>query len=115
MAGSVIGSDQVNNVITSLAVNLRNIMQQISNLNKSVNGQAAGLAYLVSIGYSNTIATSSPNNPVINGTMITDAQYALNMIGYLNTVAAVYFGTAPQTPAFSFDEELSQVWAGQIG
>jgi hypothetical protein len=108
MVGSIIGSGQVNNVITSLAVNLRDVMRQIYNLNLAVNGQAAGLAYLESIGYG---SAANPANP--GG--ISDAAYALNMIGYLNTVAAVYFGTATQASEFSFDSELSQMWAGQIG
>lgn len=105
--GATIGSDQASNIITALAVNLRNVMRQISNLNLSVNGQGTGLAYLESIGYG---ADANAGNP--GG--ISDAQYALNMIGYLNTVAAVYFGTAAQASEFNFDEELSQVWGGQI-
>lgn len=110
MVGSIIGSSQVDNDITFLAVNLRKIMQQVANLNLQVNGQGAGLAYLTSIGYSNLTATSNPNNP--GG--ITDAAYALSMINYLNTMAGVYFGTAAQTPAFNFNQELSQMWAGQL-
>jgi hypothetical protein len=106
-AGASIGSSQVDNVITSLAVNLRNIMRQISNLNLAVSGQGAGLAYLTSIGYG---SDANPANPGA----VSDAQYALNIIGYLNTVAAVYFGTAAQATGFDFDQELSQVWAGQI-
>jgi hypothetical protein len=106
--GAAIGSSQVDNVITNLAVNLRNIMRQIANLNLAVNGQATGLAYLESIGYSPDANQANPGG-------ISDAQYALNMIGYLNTVAAVYFGTAAQASEFNFDEELSQVWGGQIG
>ena len=108
--GSAIGSGQINNVITSLAVNLRNLMQQVANLNLLVNGQGAGLAYLTSIGYSNEAGTSDPGNP--GG--ITDAAYALQTIGYLNTVASVYFGTATQGTDFNFNQELSAVWAGQV-
>lgn len=107
MVGATIGSGQIDNIITNLAVNLRDIMRNITNLNMSVNGQAAGLAYLESIGYG---SVTNPANP--GG--ISDAQYAQNMIGYLNTVASVYFGTVPQTPAFNFDQELSQMWAGQV-
>lgn len=106
--GAAIGSSQVDNIITALAVRLRDVMRQVSNLSLAVNGQGAGLAYLESIGYS---GTANPANP--GG--ISDAQYALNMISYLNTVAGVYFGTATQGTAFSFDQELSQVWGGQVG
>src|SRR5271169_4646202 len=105
--GAIIGSDQMNNIITSVAVDLATLMRNISRLNLSVNGQAAGLAYLTSIGYSGTANPANPGS-------ISDAQYALNMIGYLNTVAAVYFGTATQATVFNFDQELSQIWGGQV-
>jgi hypothetical protein len=106
--GAVIGSDQVSNIITALAVQLRDVMQRIANLSLAVNGQGAGLAYLTSIGYS---GTANPANP--GG--ISDAAFALSMISYLNTVAGVYFGTAAQTPAYNFNQQLSEVWAGQVG
>src|SRR6266567_3691800 len=106
--GAAIGSSQVDNIITALAVNLRDVMQRIANLNLAVNGQGAGLAYLTSIGYS---GTPSPANP--GG--VSDAAFALSMISYLNTMAAVYFGTAAQTPAYNFNQQLSEVWAGQVG
>lgn len=105
--GATIGYTQINNTITALAVQMRTLMTNINNLNMSVNGQNAGLAYLVSIGYDNT---ANPDNP--GG--ISDAQYALNMIAYLNTVAGFYFGTAGAQPAYNYNNELSQVWAGQV-
>jgi hypothetical protein len=82
------------------------VCREISNLDLSVNGQGQGLAYLESIGYSGSPNAANPGG-------ISDAQYAQNMIGYLHTVAAVYFGAAAQTPAFNFDQELSQIWSGQ--
>lgn len=105
--GASIGSDQVNNILTSLAVKLRDDMRNIYNLNQAVNGQGQGLAYLESIGFS---AADNPANP--GG--VSDAALAQSMIGYLNTVASLYFGTAAQPDTFNFDQELSQVWAGQI-
>lgn len=105
--GGVIGSDQINNLLTSLSVGLRDVMHEIANLNLAVNGQGAGLAYLESVGFS---AAPNPANPSGES----DAQYALNMLSFMNTVAGVYFGTATQTPAFNFDQELSQVWAGHV-
>ena len=105
--GATMGFTQMNNILSSLAVTLREIMTDISNTNLSVNGQGQGLAYLESIGYSNV---SNPANPG----SISDAQYALNMISYLNTMAAVYFGTAAQTPAFNFHQQLSQLWSAQV-
>ena len=106
--GAVIGSGQVDNIITALAVRMRDVMRQVANLNLAVNGQGTGLAYLESIGYS---STANPANP--GG--VSDAQLAQNVISYLNTVAGVYFGTATQASEFDFDQQLSEVWAGQIG
>jgi|SRR5689334_9770018 len=106
--GATIGSGQVDNIITALAVRLRDTMRQISNLNLAVNGQGTGLAYLESIGYS---GASNPANPG----SVSDAALAQTMISYLNTVAGVYFGTATQASEFNFDQQLSEVWAGQIG
>jgi hypothetical protein len=106
--GATIGSDQMNNILTAFAVQLRNACRQISNLNLAVNGQGAGLAYLQSIGYSNT---SNPANPG----SVSDAALALSVISYLNTVAGVYFGTATQGTTFNFDQQLSEVWGGQVG
>ena len=106
--GAVIGSGQVDNIITALAVRMRDVMRQVANLNLAVNGQGTGLAYLESIGYS---STANPANP--GG--VSDAQLAQNVISYLNTVAGVYFGTATQASEFNFDQQLSEVWAGQIG
>ena len=106
--GAVIGSGQVDNIITALAVRLRDTCRAISNLDRAVNGQGAGLAYLQSVGYS---GTANPANP--GG--VSDAALALSVISYLNTVASVYLGTAAQTPAYNFDQQLSMVWAGQVG
>lgn len=103
--GSVIGADQINNTITSLAVRLRDLMEEIRHLDLEVNGQGDGLAYLESIGFS---GTANPANP--GG--ISDAQYALNMISYEHTMSGVYFGTATQGTAFDFDQALAAVWAG---
>ena len=105
--GAAVGSSQVDNIMSALAVQLRDVMRQIYNLNLAVNGQGAGLAYLTSIGYSNA---SNPANPG----SVSDAALALSMISYLNTVAGVYFGTAAQTPAYNFDQQLSMLWAGRV-
>lgn len=92
--------------ITNNAIGMRNLMQSIVNMSTWINGQGNGLTALEDLGYSNT---ANPNNP--GG--ISDAQMALNMISYLNTVAEVYFGTATQATTFNFNNELSQLWAGQ--
>jgi hypothetical protein len=105
--GAVIGSSQVDNILSALAVQLRDSCRQIYNLNLAVNGQATGLAYLVSIGYSNVANPANPGG-------ISDAQLALNMIAVLNTMAGLYFGTATQATTFNFDQQLSQLWAGRV-
>ena len=106
--GSVIGSDQVNNLITALAVRLRDVMQQIADLNLAVNGQGAGLAYLQAVGFGSAANPANPGS-------VSDAALALSIISYLNTVAGVYFGTATQGTTFNFNQQLSMVWGGRIG
>ena len=105
--GATVGSDQVNNIITSLAVRLRDVMDAIHHLDLSVNGQGAGLAYLEGTGF------GSAPNPANPGS-VSDAQLALTTISYLNTVAQVYFGAAAQPTAYNFNQQLSSVWAGNV-
>ena len=105
--GATIGSSQIDNILSALSVQVRDVMRQLYNLNLAVNGQGNGLAYLQSIGYSNA---SNPANPG----SVSDAQLALNMIAYLNTIAGVYFGTATQGTTFNFDNQLSMLWAGRV-
>lgn len=99
--------------LTNISVALRNIMTQVKNLNSQVNGGGGGLAYLESIGFS---SAANPNNP--GG--ISDAQYALNLVGYLNTVCGCYMGTVQQGGSggtgailFNFDTAFAPLWAGQ--
>jgi hypothetical protein len=107
MAVGVQGNNAtVDQQLTSLSVQLRNTMFQIGNLNSWINGQGDGLVVLADLGYSTVPSSTNPGG-------VSDAQFASNMISYLNTVAAVYNGTAAQTPAFNFNQELSQLWAGQ--
>jgi hypothetical protein len=103
--GQQSSANNVNNQLTTLAIGLRDVMHQIAELSEFVNGQGNGLAVLQALGFG---STANPANP--GG--VSDAQQALNMLSYLNTPAAVYFGTATQTSAFNFDQELSQLWAG---
>jgi hypothetical protein len=102
--GSQANTDTINSRISQFATQMRDLMQQVVNLSMSVNGQNAGLAYLESVGFSSTANSANPGG-------VSDAQYALNMINYMNTVASVYFGGAAQTPPFNFNQELSQMWA----
>lgn len=93
--GSQASAATVNQAITDLAVSLRDVLTKISNLSTWINGQGQGLTYLESLGFS-----------------ASDATTAQNMISYLNTVAAIYFGTATQATDFNFNNALSQMWAG---
>lgn len=104
--GNQLTKTTVDQSITNLAVQLRNVAWGIKNLNSQINGAGNGLAFLESIGYSNTPNVNNPGG-------ISDAQYALNLIGYMNTNSGVYYGSATQTTQFNFDNGLSPVWAGQ--
>ena len=104
--GAVIGHDQINNLITSLAVRMRDLMQDVGELDLMVNGQGNGLAWLEGIGFDGTPNPANPGGK-------SDAAYALDIISYMHTVAGVYFGTATQATAYNFNQALSAVWAGQ--
>ena len=96
----------VDNQLTNISVGLRNVMTQITSLSTWINGQGDGVAVLANLGYSTAPSSTNPGG-------VSDAQFASNMISYLNTVAAVYNGSAAQPSAFNFNQELSQLWAGQ--
>jgi hypothetical protein len=104
--GQSSNSSQVDVSLMNSAVQMRDLMQGIVNLSTWINGQGNGLEYLEQLGYS---SASNPDNPG----SISDAQFALNLIAYLNTVAGVYYGTATQSTAFNFNNELSQLWNGR--
>lgn len=105
--GNQANTTTISNAITSSAINLRSVMEGINHLSTFVNGQGTGLQTLAAIGFSTAPTAANPGG-------ISDAQYALNMISYLNTVAGVYYGTATQATTFDFNQELSQMWGGQL-
>ena len=107
MVGSVIGSSQIDNILTSLAVNYRNLGQQAVNLSIEVTGQGAGLAYLESLGY------TSAGNPANPGG-ISDAAWALQLVNYFDNVAGVWYGTATQSSEFNYNNAVATLWAGQL-
>jgi hypothetical protein len=94
-------------VLSSLAVQLRNVMQQILNEWTPVNNGAAGnnVAVLTEIGYDNTEETAPGG--------LTDAAYASYLLNTMNTMAQLYFGGATQASAYDFNTALSTLWAGQ--
>lgn len=103
--GNSVGSSQISSQLTSVSVQLRDTMRVIYNLYTFINGGGNGLAVLEQIGFSSTADSNNPGD-------ISDAQYALNMVNYLGTVMALYYGTATQGTVFNFDTELSILWAG---
>lgn len=101
--GNVVTQATLNQNLSLLAVQLRDLMQQVSNLSLGINGQANGLAVLEAAGYS-----------------AEDAAAVIEMVAYMNTVAGAYFGTVQQggsggsgASTFNFNQALSQLWAGQ--
>jgi hypothetical protein len=99
-------SATINNVMTALAVQLREVMAAINHLNTQVtNGVLGdGQTTLESYGYSSA-----------------DASAALNLIGYFNSVSEVYYGQLQAggtggtgATEFDYDNALSVLWNGQF-
>jgi hypothetical protein len=103
----------IDNQLTAMSLQLRNLMQAAVNLSTQVNGTGQGLAVLEGYGYSSAANAGNPGD-------ISDASYALQMIAYLNTVAEVYFGNVQQggsggtgAVTFNFNNALAELWNGQ--
>lgn len=89
----------VNNTLTALTIQLRNVCDLIRMQNTPItNLGQTGLENLGGQG---------------EGFSSGDAAAVLAAFSYLSTVAGVYYGTATQSSEFSFDNELSQFWGGQ--
>lgn len=84
----------VNNLLSSLAVQMRNICDQIRVQYTYVS--TLGVTGLEALGYSPA-----------------DAASVLQLMGYLNSIAAVYYGTGTQQSPSNFDQALSVAWGGQ--
>lgn len=95
--GNQASEASINQALTSYSVQLREICQNILNLQQFLNGAAGlGLAGLEALGYSQA-----------------DAQVVLSMASYMATIAQVYDGTATQASLFNFGSALSPLWAAQ--
>lgn len=92
--GPQIQSTQVDNILSSLAVRLRDLASDILESSAYLNN--LGLAGLETAGYS-----------------AADAQTALNDIDFMTTIAQVYKGTATQAAEFNFENALTSLWGGQ--
>lgn len=84
----------INNSLTDYALQMRNLMQAISNLNMQI-GQL-GTQGLMNVGMGSA-----------------DAAATVSMAAILNTPAAVYFGQATQATTYDFNNALCPLWAGQ--
>ena len=88
----------VNDQLTQLALQWRNVAQASLNLFTTINelGGDTGLtAGFEAVGFDST-----------------DAGTANTLLGYMNTLAGVYAGTATQGTDFNFANALSALWAG---
>lgn len=89
---------QINNALTTQAIALRDTCQSIASLYEYLN--TVGTSGLETLGFASA-----------------DASSALTMVGYMNTVTQVYYGTQGQAAAgqtaadFDFDNALSGLWA----
>lgn len=91
----------LNQSLTTFAVALRNLLQDVGNFTLQV--QNMGTAGLEAVGFSPA-----------------DAAAFLSACGYLSTIAGVYHGTVQQggtggtgATTFDFNNQLSALWAGQ--
>jgi len=103
----------INNSLTSLSQQLRNLMEAAQDLSTQINGTGQGLQYLEAIGFG---SAANPSNPA----SMSDAAYALQLIAYFNTIAGVYYGTVQQggsggtgASTFNFNNALAVLWNGQ--
>ena|ERR1700749_4115521 len=103
----------INNQLTGIALQMRELMQAASNLSTQVNGTGQGLAYLEAMGFSSAANSDNPGD-------MSDAAWALQVIAYFNTVAGCYFGTVQQGGSggtgasdFNFHNALASLWNGQ--
>lgn len=92
--GSQPSQGNINQTLTTLALSLRDLANQIVDQRTYLN--KLGTSGLEGIGF-----TAS------------DASTVLQQIDYLGTVADLYHGTATQATAFNFEDALTSLWAGQ--
>jgi hypothetical protein len=93
--------------LTALAMQARNLMAAIQNEWTNVNNGAAGtpVAVLTTMGYDNT-NTDAPGGQ-------SDASYADYLLNNLNTLAQLFYGNATQADRFDFYNALAPLMAGQ--
>lgn len=116
MVGNQTNVAAVNGTLTSLAVQLRELMGQILQQQSYLdNLGTSGLNNLGGTG--NGFSTvANPGNPG----SVSDAQYVLNLINEMGTVAGVYKGTVQAQGSggtgavlFNFENAFTPLWGGQ--
>ena len=105
----------IDNQLSNISLQMRNLMQVAQNLATQVgstNTQSA-LAYLETVGYSNTPNASNPGG-------VSDAALALTVIDYFTQVSGVYYGTVQAggsggtgAVAFNINAATAFLWNGQ--
>lgn len=92
--------------LTSMAVQLRNLAFQAESQWLYVNNGAAGtpIQVLTSIGYDNT-NSNAPGNQ-------SDAAYAAYLLTMFDTLVQIFKGQAAP-PAYNYESALAPLWAGQ--
>ena len=115
--GQPVSSSQFDAALSEGALLLRNLAELGLNVITPVNAyNKGGLAYLVKLGYSNTLNSSNPDNPPDPnnpGNPMTDAGYALYLANLMGQLIGLYKGTATQPAVQNFEQALSILWAGR--
>lgn len=84
----------LNGQLTAMALQLRDVCHNIQCLNMQ----------LADLGV----------DGIVNlGTDTATAQDMVDKSAIINTVSAIYYGAATQSPAYNFNDALSSLWAGQ--
>jgi hypothetical protein len=95
--GNQPNASNINSVMGHIATDLRDWARRANQFHTAIDGMGADdpsrATALVALGFTQADATN--------------LVYLANV---LNTVAAIYYGTAAQTPAFNFDSALSPLW-----
>ncbi len=103
--GNTMTSSQIDNLLTSLTIELRDLAQEITRLNLQMT-TSGGTTWLTAIGYGTAANPANPGS-------ISDTTYASNLTTDMNVLAQLYYGLATLTPAHNYDAEFSVLWAGQ--
>jgi hypothetical protein len=92
---------EINSTAGRLAITMRDLCRDITDFHTSIvalgDGTDSRAAKLVTLGFTDAGG---------NG----DAHLMVYLADVLNTIAAIYYGNAAQTPPFSFDSALSALW-----